>query len=569
MSICVPYWERQAELDRMFENYAQMYGEGYETTLNLEFSVCDDGSPTQPAKVPTDCLLTRLPKKSHPLNPCTPINAAVMAATGEIIVLTNPEIEHREPVLHEMRCLLGAPQAKRYVVARCRQEGSGGWLAGPDVDYTIAGREPVPPGGHFHYLVMCWRRLWNQAGGFDEDYRMGQACDDNDWLWRLARARAEFVTTQGVVWHRRSKRLKWKLPHNRGLLHQKWPGLPRLDRKRKNVTNNPEDRGPGVPGERDEVYPAGGGRDLQLDGVVPMPGDAQPGGGGSTLHTRPARAATGHVGVGGAEGGLVGGEVETVGHAGRVSAPVLADAGAGRQDTVPGVRDALVDADGRELAGRGACDVPTKHVDLSEPYTDAATAARYYPEWREGLLHPEWALVLGGGEFVWDEVLAWEALYGRTWDGLVVVANDAGSHWPRALDHWATLHPDRLRNWQDQRAAYGFSDGYETWGRSARHVDHCVRPWAGGSSGMLAIQVSQIVGCTKAVLCGIPMTPTPHFTESILHASGRPWTSVAGHWRAWLIQMHRMQGWVRSMSGRTQETLGTPTLAWLHKEVAT
>ncbi|KKK49495.1 hypothetical protein LCGC14_3134470, partial [marine sediment metagenome] len=220
-----------------------------------------------------------------------------------------------------------------------------------------------------------------------------------------------------------------------------------------------------------------------------------------------------------------------------LSSNVSVGAGGGEQGSVPGVCNAGVDASGDGSEGR-----------------------------REGLVHPEWALILGGGELVWDEVLAWEEMYGRQWDGIVIAANDVGSHWPRALDHWVTLHPDKMVQWRKQRATYGFSVDYETWGRQKHHVDHQIRPWAGGASGMLAIQVAGIIGCRRAVLCGIPMTPSPHFTESIIHRSGHPWKSVAGHWRAWDAHLDKMTGWVRSMSGRTQETLGTPTLEWLLEE---
>ena len=534
MSVCIPYWERQVALDRMFPNYMKLYSECRD--IRLEFSVCDDGSPTQPARVPSHCILTRLPKKDHPLNPCVPINHAVASSSGEIIVLTNAEVEHREPVLDEMRSLLGPPGEQRYIIASCKEVESGGWLAGPEVDYRKQGRSPVPPGGHFHFLAMFWRQLWNRAGGFDEDYRNGQACDDNDWLWRLWSVGARFVTTQGVVWHHRGTRLKWKLPHNNKLLRQKWPQIERLARIRDDA-NYHKDRRDRLLRERERA--SGRGTGIPASGLVSATRDTQHEGAGRGVCGSDAGAAVGQNIVRGHDGGLVGGEVSFSSNqnSARVSSDVPVAAATEEQSSVPGVCDAGVDASGDGSAGR-----------------------------REGLVHPEWALILGGGELVWDEVLAWEELYGRQWDGVVVAANDVGSHWPRALDHWVTLHPDKMVQWRKQRAAYRFSEDYETWGRQRHHVDHTVRPWAGGARGMLAIQVAHILGCRRAILCGIPMTPSPHFTESIIHASGRPWKSVAGHWRAWNAHLDKMAGWVRSMSGRTQEILGTPTLAWLEAE---
>lgn len=410
-------------LDKMFEEYERLY-----KGLPLKFSICDDGSPT-PAVVPDHVTLTRLPAKKGPLNPCVPINQAVAASRGEIVVLTNVEIQHKEPILREMLSLLGRKTERAYVMARCKDAKTGQWLAGPETDYGSGGRSPTPAGGHYHFLVMLWRKLWDQVAGFDEEYREGQACDDNDWLWRLAAAGAQFKTTEGVVLHHQSG-LRWGIPHNRQLFIGKWPEHHRqaIERRRR--------------------------------------------------------------------------EWET---------GVLA---------------------------------------LGE-------------QRRPNLKHPEWALVLGGGEAVWDEVLAWEKEYGRQWDGLVIAANDVGCHWPRYLDHWCTLHPEKMEPWLKTRARYGFSNGVQTWGRRAQVLDHALQPWAGGASGMLAIQVAQVLSCSRAVLCGMPMTPTPHFAESLVQTEGKNWNAVAGHWRAWGRELVRMKGWVRSMSGRTQETLGVPTLTWL------
>jgi hypothetical protein len=213
ISVCVPYWQRQAALDKMFKGYTHHYSD-----LDLEFSVCDDGSP-EPAIVPRACTLTRLPTKKRALNPCVSFNRAVAASTGEVIVLTTPEIEHREPILYEMLELL--QEERDYVAAACR-DTRGPWIAGPKTQYGKRGKLPVPPGAHFHFLTMLHRSLWDRAGGYDEDYRNGQACDDNDWLWRLAAVGARFHTTQGHVIHHPSG-VRWRLPHNRNLFFKKWP----------------------------------------------------------------------------------------------------------------------------------------------------------------------------------------------------------------------------------------------------------------------------------------------------------------------------------------------------------
>jgi hypothetical protein len=176
-------------------------------------------------------------------------------------------------------------------------------------------------------------------------------------------------------------------------------------------------------------------------------------------------------------------------------------------------------------------------------------------------------LVLGGGAEVWDDVHAWEAIYGREWDGLVIAANDIGCWWPRRLDHWVSLHPNKFAGWVALRQTNGFLPAGEKWGRPGRHLepvtwDHEIQQWPGGSSGLLAVQVAQTLGVARVILCGVPMTTSAHFAES-RENFGPLWYASAGHWYAWARHRPHLQGWVRSMSGRTREILGAPTLLWL------
>ena len=183
---------------------------------------------------------------------------------------------------------------------------------------------------------------------------------------------------------------------------------------------------------------------------------------------------------------------------------------------------------------------------------------------RDDLIHPEWALIIGGSQSVWDDVLAFEKLYGKPWDGIVIAANDIGCHWPRFLDHWCTLHPSKMPGWVEQREANGFSDGFITWGRRRYDLDVQIRPWAGGASGMLAVQIASRMYCSRAILCGIPMDTSPHFAESVIHNSDERWKSAPTHWRAWTRHLDKTAGWVRSMGGNTAKVLGVPTMEWLH-----
>lgn len=215
ISIVMPYYERQALLDRGLASIRAQYD-----AEAFDIVICDDGSPT-PVQAP-GCHVVTLPKKNYALNPCVPLNRAVAAAIGDVLVITNPEIEHRTPVLYEMAKNLGPSD---YVMAAC-QDVSGRWLCASHVRGGEDGRGFIPFGAGFHFCAMLRRELWNRAGGFDEAYRDGAAFDDNDWLMRLVTVGARFIMRDDlVVYHHRAERVEWPSGgwhRNRALFHEKW-----------------------------------------------------------------------------------------------------------------------------------------------------------------------------------------------------------------------------------------------------------------------------------------------------------------------------------------------------------
>jgi len=203
-----------------------------------------------------------------------------------------------------------------------------------------------------------------------------------------------------------------------------------------------------------------------------------------------------------------------------------------------------------------------------EPPLDLS-AVRQSVSTRKRCAIASWAIVLGGAECVWEDVSRWEyGTYGASWPAIIVAANDIGCHFPD-VDHWASFHVDKFKGWMQLREAKGYARPRATWGWRVGHpVDYVVSPWSGGSSGMLATQVALALGCSKVILCGMPMTATAHFPESQeFDANQTVWSESDGHWRSW-VRVHE-EGWfegrVRSMSGRTRQLLGEPTREWLLK----
>lgn len=221
ISVCMPYWNRPDELARSVEMYDRVYPD-----LDIQISVCDDGSLIPPQPTEKMCV-TSLPQKGYALNPCVPINHAVRNATRDVIVLTNPEVEHREPVLYRMLEALTGPND--YVMTGCRDTRRGDWYAGPEAPLApIGGRQPIPPQTTLHFCVMFHKALFERAGGFDEEFRRVPGCDDNSWLWQLyALGDVNFKYVSGVVWHCHGPRRRWPgTPEEAAImLRRKWGHL--------------------------------------------------------------------------------------------------------------------------------------------------------------------------------------------------------------------------------------------------------------------------------------------------------------------------------------------------------
>ena len=229
ISIILPYWERQEALKRSLTDYASIYEN---TPLKLEFIVVDDGSPTEPAAPVIHELrpyrfpltLIQMPIKERTKNPCVPINKAVAASSGNAIFLTSPECIHVKPVLeqlHEDHKRLGWNSV---VMCSVYDERDKKWML-----HSVH----CPSKNHFANLMS--RKLFDDVGGFDEDYREGYCFDDCDFVYRLEAKNPVWhwrddlrVVHVSVSWNKTKNmhepREKWR--ENAMLFQKKWGRLP-------------------------------------------------------------------------------------------------------------------------------------------------------------------------------------------------------------------------------------------------------------------------------------------------------------------------------------------------------
>lgn len=224
ISVIWPYWDRQKVADESYALFCKHYA-----NLEVEIVVVDDGNlePYRPPKGPVPIRTVRLPFKRNPKNPCVPMNRGVEAAQGEIIVLTNPEVFHHNPVLLEMVCEL-TDELTYVQAAVIHNEGPRPqWHSHSSIAGKVEEGIKLPDGACFHHLSMLRWELWNAAGGFDEAYRDGYCFDDTDFVMRLGAAGAKFVMRDDlVVEHiRRGASPNWDKStwdRNRNLFVEKW-----------------------------------------------------------------------------------------------------------------------------------------------------------------------------------------------------------------------------------------------------------------------------------------------------------------------------------------------------------
>lgn len=170
------------------------------------------------------------------------------------------------------------------------------------------------------------------------------------------------------------------------------------------------------------------------------------------------------------------------------------------------------------------------------------------------------ALCLGGAPAVWDEYERAKALIGDR-AHVVVAANHAGIEFPGYLDVWATLHPELIGGWRDQRRSRGRNDDFRAFVYPRRRLPRWMEPWPyrwPGSSGLYAAQVAlDALGCRGAILCGVPMDAEAG------HITGPATWPFTEKYRPAFLQAKAEGANIRSMGGWTAEVLGRPDADWI------
>ena len=173
------------------------------------------------------------------------------------------------------------------------------------------------------------------------------------------------------------------------------------------------------------------------------------------------------------------------------------------------------------------------------------------------------SIVAGNASGVFDEV---EQVLEKHPDAVVFGVNDVGMFLPK-LDHWCSLHTDKLATWKATRwLAAREKECTKYHGVDPRaFIDYdwsSLRPLL-ALSGYFAMQIAHIMGSDLIVLCGCPGSAARRFFEAkprtdFLYGGGLQ-GSDQGCREQLVSEMSRLPGFkarVRSMSGWTKQFFG-------------
>ena len=160
-------------------------------------------------------------------------------------------------------------------------------------------------------------------------------------------------------------------------------------------------------------------------------------------------------------------------------------------------------------------------------------------------------LILGGAYCVFEDIEASQELF---LPDVVVAVNDIGIY-VEQVDHWCTMHPEKMPAWAKQREAHGFEKP-NMWTATHKAKEGFTLVNSMGGSGILGVNLAKFLNASKIILAGIPMTQDAHFNKK------HGWIEATLYRQFWRGEKSYPK-WVRSMSGWTKEMYGEPTEEWL------
>jgi hypothetical protein len=125
------------------------------------------------------------------------------------------------------------------------------------------------------------------------------------------------------------------------------------------------------------------------------------------------------------------------------------------------------------------------------------------------------------------------------------------------VKYFVTYHPEDIQLYKEKRKAEGKNLDFKAIGHLKKPEIDIVEAHKSpsGSSSLMGAIVARKLGYNRVVLCGCPL-------EGDSFQKATPYSSFQ---KGWIARLSEVKDYVRSMSGWTSETLGTPTEKWINE----
>lgn len=209
ISIATPYYNRKPQFINTLKTIQKS-----KQIDNLELIVVDDCSSDEhklddiPEQFPFVKVITLKKEDRFYINPCIPFNKAIKAATGDIIVLQNPECLHVGDILTDIVNRITDDNYLTYGVYSASQEISSYINELPfenehifnmiksqlmpmnNINYVSEGQScwynhSIYRPAAYHFVAAISKKNMDKLGGFDERYYNGIGFDDDEFLYRI------------------------------------------------------------------------------------------------------------------------------------------------------------------------------------------------------------------------------------------------------------------------------------------------------------------------------------------------------------------------------------------------
>jgi len=213
ISICMAYFNRKKQLLKTLESINESSVKDYEVII------VDDGSSEEhkldlnelKAKCNGNVILLEIVNKNW-FNPCIAYNIAFSKASGDKIIIQNPETYHMGDLLKALDDRLKGGEYYTFHTIALNETASEGLYARSNIASVSEYMQPIlnstrhlRPGenpylgntiwynhkiyrpNHYHFISGITRNNLYALGGFDERYKDDHSWDDNEILVRIAR----------------------------------------------------------------------------------------------------------------------------------------------------------------------------------------------------------------------------------------------------------------------------------------------------------------------------------------------------------------------------------------------